>query len=179
MSLPSSLDKTSKSHTICGLISGSVAFRHATHIGIFHPREHEVDLLSLWEKQPHKCVFPRVARERLIFFLIETLNDLHPGFVTILEPQEGKSLEVKLRTPGDLILVPGLVFDRRGGRIGSGLGFYDRFLSTLPKGVHKWGVCWASHLTKDELAQTRTDVRMDAIVTEDGIMGVDKSSDKS
>ncbi len=64
-----------------------------------------------------------------------------------------------------LILVPGLAFDRAGGRLGRGRGFYDRFL-----GLHRHpgttaGICFASQLLASVPAEPH-DQRMDIVVTD-------------
>ncbi len=46
----------------------------------------------------------------------------------------------------DIVLVPGVAFDRRGGRLGRGGGFYDRFLSQLDARAHIVGVTDARRL---------------------------------
>lgn len=67
---------------------------------------------------------------------------LVPGPYGIPVPAEGAP-------PGlgdiDLVVVPGLAFDRTGGRMGSGLGYYDRWLGAHPEAVplglaHSWQV---------------------------------------
>jgi 5-formyltetrahydrofolate cyclo-ligase len=67
----------------------------------------------------------------------------------------------------DLILVPGLAFDPRGGRLGRGAGFYDRFLADLR---HAGGKASFVALALDEqilesVPMDRHDVFMDLIVT--------------
>jgi 5-formyltetrahydrofolate cyclo-ligase len=71
-----------------------------------------------------------------------------------------------LEDPLDVVLVPGVAFDRYGGRLGFGGGFYDRFLPTTP--ALRVGVTYDSCLM-DELPCTQSDQRMDWIVTPGGL----------
>ncbi|MFA4860946.1 5-formyltetrahydrofolate cyclo-ligase [Methanoregula sp.] len=68
----------------------------------------------------------------------------------------------------DTILLPMLGFDRTGGRIGYGAGYYDRFLEKFPD-LRKIGIAFACQEI-DRLPLDPTDVRMDHIITEDGIV---------
>lgn len=65
----------------------------------------------------------------------------------------------------DVVIVPGVAFDRRGGRVGYGGGFYDRLFSRAPS-VPAIAVAFAVQLV-DEVPQGRNDSRVDVIVTED------------
>ena len=68
----------------------------------------------------------------------------------------------------DTILLPMLGFDRTGGRIGYGAGYYDRFLEKYPT-LRKIGIAFACQEI-DRLPLDETDVRMDHIITEEGIV---------
>ncbi|MEZ6242014.1 MAG: 5-formyltetrahydrofolate cyclo-ligase [Phycisphaerales bacterium] len=68
-----------------------------------------------------------------------------------------------------LVLVPGVAFDRAGGRLGRGAGFYDRFLATLPASVVKIGVCHAAQVV-EEIPMETHDVRLDGLVAGGGLM---------
>jgi len=89
--------------------------------------------------------------------------DLEVGHFGIREPRLGcEALEWNQL---DLVLVPGLGFDRMGGRIGRGKGFFDRLL-TLVRGV-KCGVAFEEQVC--ELIPVEAhDVRMDSLVTPQG-----------
>lgn len=68
----------------------------------------------------------------------------------------------------ELVLVPGLAFDRRGVRLGYGKGFYDRLLARLAPGVPKIGIT-AEALIAPALPQAAHDVPMTHLASERGI----------
>ena len=86
-------------------------------------------------------------------------GSLRPGRFGILEPDSGQLL---VPEETDLILVPGVAFDRRGHRLGRGGGYYDRYLAA--HGGVKMGLCWHWMLS-DGVPHTGYDVPMDCIVT--------------
>lgn len=65
----------------------------------------------------------------------------------------------------DVVAVPGVAFDRRGGRIGYGGGYYDRFLRGLP--AFSVGLVFGLQVLEEELPVGGFDLPVDAIVTED------------
>lgn len=104
----------------------------------------EVDTLFLLEQSfaDKKLVFaPKVSGREMEFFQIFGEKDLIEGYHGIREPKEGKSYTdwvsqcKALEKRMVLICLPGAAFDRKGHRIGYGGGFYDRYLSGLPKTV--------------------------------------------
>lgn len=95
-------------------------------------------------------------------FRINTLCDLKPGYFNILEPLEncpaGNINDI------DLILMPGIAFDRNGGRIGYGAGFYDRFLTNINSDVPKLALAYQFQVL-DEVPITEFDVKIDGIIS--------------
>jgi 5-formyltetrahydrofolate cyclo-ligase len=93
-------------------------------------------------------------------------GDLVPGRLGLRVPNPDK---IDIVSPGDidLILVPGVVFDLTGQRIGMGAGYYDRFLIAAPQAMLV-GVAWRFQLIA-EIPQEKHDIPMHWIVTEDGI----------
>jgi 5-formyltetrahydrofolate cyclo-ligase len=67
----------------------------------------------------------------------------------------------------DLVLVPGLAFDRAGRRLGRGRGFYDRFLTALGPGVFKLGIAFWPQVV-DSVPAGPEDCPVDAIVNDLG-----------
>lgn len=64
---------------------------------------------------------------RLTFHKLESFDQLEIGFCGLMEPDPSKA-EKMGKDNLDLLIVPGVVFDQRGYRIGYGGGYYDRFL---------------------------------------------------
>ena len=70
----------------------------------------------------------------------------------------------------DLIIVPGLAFDKYCHRMGHGKGFYDRFLSSLPPIPHRMaiGLCHSIQVV-DSVPCSQHDVRLDMVIHPNGI----------
>lgn len=65
----------------------------------------------------------------------------------------------------DVVLVPGLVFDARGYRLGYGKGYYDRFLPCLRRDAFRCGLCYDFQVV-DDIAPHPRDIPVDRIITE-------------
>jgi 5-formyltetrahydrofolate cyclo-ligase len=89
-------------------------------------------------------------------------KDLAEGAFGIREPRPEARTGEALQP--DLILAPGLAFDLRGGRLGKGKGFYDRYLAGL-SGLRA-GVGYDVQITDKNLPLDPHDQLMDAVVTD-------------
>jgi len=122
----------------------------------------EPDLGLLFELLPHiHWVVPRIIGEgRMLLHPYDPARLVRHRF-GMLEP--ATDLPVVSPAALDLILVPGVAFDRRGGRLGFGGGYYDRLLPTTP--ALRVGVTFDECLA-DELPCAEHDQRMDWVVTQ-------------
>jgi 5-formyltetrahydrofolate cyclo-ligase len=97
---------------------------------------------------------------RLVFATVRDLGTLRRGRFGILEPPAGAPRAELGRE--DLVLVPGVAFDRRGGRLGRGSGCYDR---SLPDAPFLSGLAFDFQLV-ETVPRAPHDRTMDAVVTE-------------
>ena len=116
-------------------------------------------------------VLPRVDRaaRRLALHEVRALDaELRPGTWGIPEPAPERCRSV---WPGeiDFVLVPGLVFDRAGGRIGYGAGYYDRLLTAWPEPAPSLVAAAFELQVVPAVPVLATDRRVDLVVTESGI----------
>jgi 5-formyltetrahydrofolate cyclo-ligase len=90
------------------------------------------------------------------------------GAFGVREPAEE---DLNFVTPDqiDLVIAPGLAFDRRGGRIGYGKGYYDRLLSRLGSQVPRIALAFDFQVL-DTVPQDENDIRIDTIITEKSTM---------
>lgn len=112
----------------------------------------------------------------LALFRLESMDELIEGAYRILEPREGlRAAPGKSVQPGelDLVLVPGTAFDRRGGRMGQGKGYYDRLLAGVRPGVPLVALAFECQMLA-EVPMAPHDRFMDIVVTEAGIYRVTK-----
>ncbi|MBO4287277.1 MAG: 5-formyltetrahydrofolate cyclo-ligase [Kiritimatiellae bacterium] len=63
-------------------------------------------------------------------------------------------------------VIPGLAFDKVGGRLGYGAGYYDRILKNASKAALRVGVCYDWQILDEPLPQDENDVRLDWVVSE-------------
>ncbi len=96
--------------------------------------------------------------------------DLAPRRFGLLEPKEA-SLRPLSPEDIDITIVPGCVFDNRGGRIGYGMGFYDRFLPDLPGSSLKVALAYEIQIVL-LVPLDEHDCLMDMIITEKRIIAV-------
>ena len=95
--------------------------------------------------------------------LIESLNELVAGPWGLVQPDPAKANWLEEQAVIDLVVVPGIAFDRRGHRIGFGGGYYDRFLADLQ--AVKLGLCY-DDLVLQEIPNESHDVPMDIVVAQ-------------
>lgn len=129
--------------------------------------EVELDGFLEWRLRVGRdVVLPRVLDDTdMEFAAIEDLDSLVTGAFGIPEPT-GREVPIERI---DVFLVPGTAFDRRGGRIGRGAGYYDRALGgrlDAESDVGFVGVAYDAQVWETPLPVESHDVRMDALVTE-------------
>jgi 5-formyltetrahydrofolate cyclo-ligase len=141
---------------------------------IYHPRGSEVDpfpLAAALEKLGVRIALPVVAqRGQPLIFRAMGQGTLPPDALGIPSPgPDAETLEP------DLVVTPLLAFDRRGGRLGQGGGYYDRTLAAL-RGhgpVFVLGLAYAGQQL-DRLPMDAHDQRLDGVLTERGYLAAQK-----
>ena len=90
-------------------------------------------------------------------------RQLSKGAFGVYEPREE---DIKPVPPDeiDMVIVPGVVFDKRHNRIGHGGGYFDRFLQTLPKHVPTIGLAFSFQLV-DRIKTLPWDVPVTGVIT--------------
>ena len=122
-----------------------------------------------------RLYYPRVTGGGTLAFYPHREGDgWETGPYGIPEPSIPASVAPRL-SGWDIVVVPGLAFDRRGNRLGHGFGYYDRFLGTLPESVPRVGLAWASQRIP-EVPVDAWDVPVHALVTEEGVIRVVRAS---
>ncbi|MEO5358301.1 MAG: 5-formyltetrahydrofolate cyclo-ligase [Nitrospirae bacterium YQR-1] len=115
-------------------------------------------------------ILPRVNREKHILeaYKVTGLSSLKPGYMGISEPEPSEA-----PTAGriDLIVMPGAAFDRAGGRLGYGGGYYDDFISAMSKKPYLVAICYAGQVVSAVPVESH-DVRVDKIVTDCEVIDV-------
>jgi len=108
-------------------------------------------------------LYPIASSGTLTFRRIYSLADLHKGAYGILEPEVSS---VKYAPHDiDIIVIPGVAFDLKGGRIGYGKGYYDKALHALEGSGRIVGFSYDFQLL-DEIVGEPHDVSMDLIISE-------------
>lgn len=111
-------------------------------------------------------VFVPVVKEEEMIMVKYDPNNLSISSLGIPEP---KGEQILSYSNVDLILVPLLVSDNKGNRVGYGKGFYDRFLSSVPTGIMKIGVSYFDSL-KGDIPIDEWDKPLDGLFTPKGLV---------
>ena len=150
-------------------------FREAKNIFLFVSLPDEVNthaiLDSAW-KSGKKIALPRIEDGKLAkmeFYSCSGWQDLVPGPLGLLQPVP--SCCPAERCP-DLMLVPGLAFDRSGNRVGYGKGFYDRYFAKSGRAnTFLMGVAYSWQVLPTVPVEN-TDYPVNAICTDKGLIWI-------
>ena len=121
--------------------------------------------------QAKRIVVPYCVDGELELFHLQNMDELTVGMYKILEPRlELRALAGKRVDPSelDLVVVPGVAFDRDGGRTGHGFGYYDKLLNRANPHAPLIALAFECQLFPQIPMQSH-DVFMDKIVTETAV----------
>lgn len=151
------------SNVICSYILESDLYKKAQTILAYMPIRNEVDTVPIIRQcleDGKNLYLPKVQGKEMIFYKIDSFDDLHAGAFGILEPKERNPID---RREG-LMLVPGVAFSKGGFRIGYGGGYYDRYLEK-DHGFTTVGLLYELQLS-DDISPDIHDIQLHYIVTE-------------
>ena len=162
------LDREAWSAALTHVLGAWPTLRTARVLAGYHALADEPDLAPLYADDP-RWLAPRTgpSGEPLRFHPLHGPTVLHAYG---MEEPRPDAPSAPLRTI-DLILVPGLAFDRRGARLGRGGGYYDRTLPRLRSDAVRVGIAHPS-LLFDRLPEEPFDARVDALALPDGVVAV-------
>lgn len=148
-------------------------FKSAKVIGAYYPKGSEVNTQNILSKvlEGQKILaLPAIVRDKIFFYKISNMKDLTDQLILskygIKEPSPSPT---ELIDDIDVIIVPGIAFDRNGYRLGYGRGYYDRYLQNK-KCVFSLGLAFEIQLLDNDLPREHFDQKVNAVVTEEKIM---------
>ena len=128
-------------------------------------------LLAMAWESGKRVTLPCCVGERLELFRIDGFDELAPGAYGTTEPaaeyRDRADRKVDIGEV-DVVVVPGVAFDRRGGRIGRGKGYYDKLLSNARRDTTFIALAFESQMV-DEVPMLPHDVYMHKVITEKAI----------
>jgi len=144
-------------------------YKQANDIFTYVSFDKEVDTIEIIKyslKKGKKVYVPKVVKEtkRLEVYQIDSINELKKGTYGIPEPIDGKKIT---KNRFDILLIPGIGFDKLYHRLGRGEGYFDRFLATVEG--FKIGLCFSIQI-EEKLPTTKNDIKMDMVITDSEIL---------
>lgn len=166
-SLLSDEERRSAASRVFELVEQTAAFMLADHILMYHSLADELstrEFINRWSTRKH-FYLPRVNGVNLDILPYDRTR-LHLGAFNIEEPDGTETADINSI---ELIIVPGVAYDRHGNRIGRGKGYYDRLLRDSK--ATKIGVAYACQLC-DDIEPDEFDVPVHYVITEEGIIKI-------
>ncbi len=162
-------DRHTRSLAACQQLIATREFKHAQTIMIFLSMTSEVETSTLavkaWQ-EGKSIVVPRIDwnTKRMDPVEIKTLDtEMQTSGLGVREPVSGISVPLGCI---DMVVIPGMAFDRKGFRVGRGRGYYDRFLAQQDFQGVRCALCFHEQLVAEPLPCEAHDVPMDLIVTD-------------
>ncbi len=161
---------------ICKRFLSLSSYRFADTILLYSPLKYEIDTLEIAKdalSKGKKVAYPRCIEDnKMVYHYISSLNELSSGMYGIKEPR----IDLPTFSPSDtehvICVLPAIVYDKKGYRLGYGKGYYDRFLSEF-KGA-KAGLIYSEYIL-DNLPHGKFDLKSDFVITEKGVISFAKN----
>ena len=167
-------DVKENSEKIISVLKDLEAFKKSSNIMIYLSFNNEVDTYKLMEyclQRGKKVIVPfciKKERKMIPSEVIDPNKELRLNSFGYKEPYKERIREVDTQEI-DLVIVPGVVFDIDGNRIGFGAGYYDRFLNRLKSSTMTIAVCYDYQIV-DRVPVDRLDIPVKCIITEKRII---------
>lgn len=160
-------------HKIATKFLNSVSYRHANTVLCYYSTDDELDtheIINAALKDGKKVALPRCNKKTttMEFYYITSENDLELTDMNILEPKADLP-KFDCNESLSICIIPAVVFDKSGYRIGYGKGYYDRFLNEFSGA--QIGLIYSNCIT-DKLPRGRYDCAVDVLITEKGIQAL-------
>ena len=158
-----------KSRFACEVFLKSEMYKNANVLMLYMPLGNETDTTDIIDRafaDGKKVVFPVTDEEsgEIMPCYATAETEFEKGAFSINEPSV---LDVADALDIDTVIVPGIAFDKRGGRIGFGKGCYDRLLKKTT--AVKIGFCYNFQVC-GEICTENHDIKMDYLITENSII---------
>ncbi len=159
--------KSAADDKICNRLTALWTFRQANAIFVYMSTPIEVDTVEIikkaWELGKTVAV-PRCIKNTrdMDFFEITSFDEVERGTFGVLEPVPDKCKKA-VADNNTLCIVPALMLDKEGYRLGYGKGYYDRFLSKFPGRII--GICYADCVA-EKIPHGKFDKKLSMFITE-------------
>lgn len=164
------------SEDIISQLTNSQVFKESKKIMIYLSFNNEVDTYKLMEyclNNGKRVIVPYCIKKERKMIPSEVKNpdtELKLNSFGYREPDIESLREVKIEDI-DLVIVPGVVFDEAGNRIGFGGGYYDRFLTRLKNTTMTMAICYDYQII-DRVPVDKLDIPVKCIITNKRIINI-------
>lgn len=153
------LNKKELSTIIVNKILDLDIYKESRVVALYNSLPSEVETKDLINKSLDKLLLlPKIINNEMVFIEIDNNTKYEKSSIGVLEP-----IGTIYNGPIDIIIVPGVAFDRELNRLGFGKGYYDKYL--FNKEIYKVGICFSEQLI-DTLPSDDHDIKMDLVITE-------------
>ena len=157
-----------KSKMAAEFLLNSEIYINSKVVMLYYPLGNETDTSYVFQRalvDNKTVVYPitDINTNKITAVLADINTQFSKGAYSVFEPDVKKVIDDKI----DLVLVPGIAFDKRGFRVGFGKGCYDRFLEKIE--AFKVGLCYDFQVV-NYIENDNHDIKMDYLVSESGMI---------
>ena len=154
-------DRYNKSMIIKNKIMNLDIYKNSKVIALYSSMKSEVDTKELIKESLElgkRVLLPRILnKNKMIFIEINNDTNYERNTFGVLEPIGIEEKNI------DLMIIPGVAFDKDNNRLGYGRGYYDKYLAKHD--IYKIGICYHEQLI-DKLDIEEHDIKMNSVITD-------------